>query len=123
MSSVLRGVAGRVPVLGVGLLLSACTRIEFEIVEVERVGEDVSAVVELCGRSTKMERAGGSLRASVLINCEGGGYVRVHLGNRRIICRTGYVTSGMDSQHWRYRIRNGLCEDVLDRPRPNQVTN
>lgn len=101
-----------VPLIGSGLLLAACSSDQFEIIEIETLGDQgVSATIELCGRSTPMERIDGSLRASVRINCEDVGHINVRIGNRQLRCRVGYVTSGMEQQ-WRYRIRDGQCESL-----------
>jgi hypothetical protein len=109
----LRGASAIFMTLGLGLTLSSCTRDEFEIIEIDNVDKrNMSAVVELCDRSTEMERVGKSLRASVLVNCEGGGHIRVTAGDQRIICPIGYVTSGLDPRHWRYRVRDGACEPL-----------
>lgn len=96
------------------LSVAGCSRVPntFEV-DVADVPAAVG-VLAICGEVTPLARHRGMLRAVEPITCEGGGELRLQLGDeRRATCPVGYVTPGA-VQVFRYRLEDGRCEPVVE---------
>lgn len=103
----------RARVFLLALLAAACSPRVANNFQVEAPGA-VSAELQLCGQTTRLDRAGDRFTGARTIDCEGeGDIVLSYAGGPSISCHVGYVTAGA-GQTFRYRTRDGRCAPVLD---------
>lgn len=92
------------------LLISGCSREKNSFTVSDPRGQAVSATLQLCGSSVKLDHGGHSFHTAQPAKCEGGGDIVVKLADgTQTPCHVGYLTrgAGMDFE---FVVDDGQCQ-------------
>ena len=98
-----------------GFLMAFCATVScyprpaYEFIVDTGDDQKATAVLELCGSSSRLRRSGRVLVAHRLFGCEGDGWIEVRSAAGVTECPIGYVTTGPSTMHWRFELRGDDC--------------
>ena len=95
--------------LVIPIIVSACSRVENTFVVADEQKIVAAAELTLCGAEVPLQRSGGRLTVSKVIDCEGSGRIRLrYASGGEYDCIVGYVTPGA-VQNFTFRATKSGC--------------